>query len=236
MGLLSGVTKTLFGGSDSKSDPASVYGEQTPFLKDLYSRGQEASYGNQGQRFGQQFQQPAFNAFNNLSTGGNMIPGLQPGLQNFGNEQDQYLGGAIDAGINDINRNFQQNIMPQINQGAALSGTSGGSRQGIAQGIAGGEANRNVSDFVSRMRSGNFGTVMNNRLGASGQLVNLNNQANQAMGTALQGAPNLANMGFDNQYGNLQGYKDIIGSPTTLGGGSTTSTTNPMFAPIKLQK
>ncbi len=120
-----GLKSTLFGGSET--NPAFIDPTQKPFLKDLYSRGQDASYGTGGQDFGQQFQQPAFNAFNKLSTGGNMIPGLQQGLQNFGNEQDQYLGGAIDAGVNDIQRNFSQNIMPQINQGAALSATSGGS-------------------------------------------------------------------------------------------------------------
>jgi len=193
--------------------------QQKP-LERLYGRAENISQGSGGQDFAGQFLNPSFNAFNSLSTGGNIIPGLESSLMDFGQEQDQYLGGAIDAGINDINRNFEQNIMPNINQNAALTGTSGGSRQGIAQGIAAGEANRNVSDFVNRMRSGNFGQIMNNRLGASGQLTGLQGQRNQAQQAALGTAPGVAELGFNQQFGNLKNLAGLLGNPITLQGKS----------------
>ena len=229
-----GLTKTLFGGSDSKTNPAFIDKTQQPFLKDIYGQAQGLFGNTAGQDYSSQFLQPSAGAFNTLATGGMTIPGLTQGLQNFGGQQDVALGGAIDAGINDINRNFSQNIMPEINQGAALSGTPGGSRQGIAQGIAAGEANRNVSDFVNRMRSGNFETTAKNKLGAYRNLTDIQGQGNQAINAALTSAPNISNLGFGNQWGNLKSYADIIGRPTVMSGGGTSSSQTGMFAPMQL--
>ncbi len=206
---------SLFGGGGGGS---SIPGFQRRPLESLYKRAGAASRQTGGQDFAGQFLDPSFSAFQDLSTGGNIIPGLQQGLMDFGQEQDQYLGGAIDAGINDINRNFSQNIMPQINTGAAMNNTTGGSRQGIAQGVAAGEANRNVSDFVNRMRSGNYQTTMQNRLGASGQLTALQGQRNQAQGAALGAAPGVSDLGFNQQFGNLKNLQALLGSPIQLQG------------------
>lgn len=204
---------SLFGGGGGGS---SVPAWQSVPLQELYGRAEQASYETGGEDYAGQYLDPSFSAFQDLSSGGNIIPGLESGLVNFGQEQNAYLGGAIDAGINDINRNFEQNIMPTINQGAALSGTSGGSRQGIAQGIAAGEANRNVSDFVNEMYSDNYATTMENRLGASGQLIDMEGQRNQAQGAAMSYAPGLSQMGFEQQYGNLQNLAQLLGNPITL--------------------
>jgi len=114
--------------------------------------------------------------------------------------------------------------MPQINQGAALTGTSGGSRQGIAQGIAMSDANQQATDFVNQMQAGNFQQQMGNQLGAYGQLGGLQAQQNLSQQGAMGQAPGLANLGFGNQYGNLAAYANLIGSPTVLGGGGSTQT------------
>ncbi len=230
MGILSDIGKKFFGGSESQG--AAIDATQQPFLKDIYNRAQLASYGGQGQQFGEQFLQPSFNAFNQQAQGGFQTPGLQQGLQNFGGIQNEALGGAIDAGLGQINRNFQRNIMPSINQGAALTGTSGGSRQGIAQGLAAGDANDRATDFVNQMQSNNWGQQMQNQLGAYGQQAALQGQQNTAQSGAMNQAQQLSNLGFGNQYGNLASYSSLVGGPTVLGGGSQNY--GQVFSPIKL--
>jgi len=204
----------LFGGS--KTDPSTVWGGQSGYLTDLYSRGQQASYGNMGQDYSQQFQQPAFNAFNQQAQGG--------ASQGFGQQQNQYLDASVGSGLDQMMQNFQRNIMPGINQGAAMSGTSGGSRQGIAQSNAANDANTAAGNFVNQMYSQNFQNQMQNQL----QSYGMQNQAQQG---AMGQAPQLSNLGFGSQYGNLSSLAGIIGSPTILGGGSQTD--NGMIAPLK---
>jgi len=220
----------LFGGSESQG--ANVWEDQAPYLNDLYGRSQMASYGGQGQNYANQFQQPAFGAFNQMAQGGAQNPALNQGLQNFGSMQNQALGGAIDSGLNQISNNFNRNIMPSINSGAAMTNTSGGSRQGIAQGLAAGEANRQAGDFVNRMQSENFQNQMSNQLGAYGMMGQNNAMQNQAMGAAMSQAPQLSNLGFGAQYGDLQNLQQLLGGPTVLGGSSSSS--NGIFAPIQL--
>jgi len=223
---ITGFASDFLGGSDSATtNPATVYGAQDPYLQDLYQRSQLASYGNTGQNFANQINQGAQTGFNNQMGGGFQNQQLAQGLQNFGGMQNQALNGAIGAGLGQINRNFQRNIMPAINTGSAMTNTSGGSRQGIAQGLAAGDANRQASDFVNQMQSQNWGQQMQNQLGAYGQMGGLQAQQNLAQQGAMNQAPQLANLGFGAQYGDLSALSSLIGSPTVLGGGSNESNT-----------
>jgi len=216
----------FLGGEDSATaDAATVYGAQDPYLQDLYQRSQLASYGNTGQNFANQINQGAQTGYQNQMGGGFQNQQLAQGLQNFGGMQNEALGGAIQAGLGDINRNFQRNIMPSINTGAAMTNTSGGSRQGIAQGLAAGEANRQASDFVNQMQSQNWQNQMQNQLGAYGQMGGLQAQQNLSQQGAMGMAPDLANLGFGAQYGDLSALSSLIGSPTVLGGASQSSGT-----------
>ena len=221
MGLLSKAAGLLFGGSENKQDPASVWGAQQPFLTNLWEQSQTAAQNPYGQSFAQGFQQPAQGGFNQLLQGGYQTPGLMQGLQGFGGQQNEALGGAIQAGLGDINQNLQRNILPSISQGAAMSGTSGGSRQGIAEGLALSDANRQASDFVNRMRSENFQQGQQNQLQAYGQMGDLQGQQNAALMGGLGMAPELSNLGFGSQYGNLFALSQLLGSPTVLSGGGT---------------
>ena len=207
----------------STTHPAKVWEEQTPYLQNLYSRAQTASYGNQGQDYANQINQGATTGYQNQLGGGYQNQNLAQGLQNFGGMQNEALGGAIDAGLGDISRNFNRNIMPSINTGSAMTNTSGGSRQGIAQGLAAGEANRQSSDFVDKMRSQNWQQQMQNQLGAYGQMGGLQAQQNAAQMGATALAPSLTNLGFGSQYGDLSALQSLIGSPTVLGGGGDSS-------------
>ena len=234
MGLFSGVTDSLFGGgSTSTTNPATVWDTQSPYLSNLYSRAQMASYGNQGQNFANQIGRGAQTGFNNQMQGGFQNPYLSQGLQNFGNQQNQALGGAINAGLGQISDNFNRNIMPGINSGSAMTNTSGGSRQGIAQGLAASDANRQATDFVNQMQSNNFQGMQQNQLGAYGQMGQLQGQQNLAQMGALGMAPDIANLGFGSQYGDLTALRQLIGAPTVLGGGGQSNTDNGILAPLQ---
>ena len=227
MGFLSSATDSLgglFGGEDSSTtNPAKVWGEQSPYLQDLYKRSQMASYGGQGQNFANQINQGAQGGFNQMMGGGFQTPGLQQGLQNFGGQQNQALGGAIQAGLGQINDNFNQNIMPGINSGSAMTNTSGGSRQGIAQGLAAGKANQQASDFVNQMQSNNFQGMQQNQLNAYNQMGDLQGQQNQMLGMGTGMAPQLSNLGFGSQYGDMAALSNLYGSPTVLSQGGQSS-------------
>lgn len=206
--------------SQQSSDPSSVWAQQSPYLTNLYSRAQDTSYGNQGQNYANQINQGAASGYGNMLQGGFQNQNLNQGLANFGNQQNMALGGAIQAGLGQINNNFNRNIMPGINSGSALTNTSGGSRQGIAQGLAASDANQQANNFVSQMMSNNFQNMMQNQLGAYGQMQQGVNAQNLSQMGAITQAPQLANLGFGSQYGDLAALQSLIGSPTVLGGGS----------------
>jgi hypothetical protein len=229
-----GFSDFIGGGSESRTDPSKVWGGQAPFLTDLYKRAQMASYGGMGTDYATQVGQAALPGLQQQLGGGIQNQQLLQGLQGFGGMQNQALGGAVQAGLGDISRNFQQNIMPAINTGAAMTNTAGGSRQGIAQGLAAGEANRQASDFVNQMYSQNWQNQMQNQLGAYGQLGGLQAQQNIAQQGGLGLAPNISNLGFGAQYGDLSALSSLIGAPTVLGGGSRGTSTGGIFSSIGL--
>ena len=192
----------------------------------------EVTPGGDAYNFAQGITQAAGGAFGNQSQGGFADPTLYKNLYGLGsgNYQNQALGGAIQAGLGDINRNFQRNILPSINTGSALTNTSGGSRQGIAQGLAASDANRQASDFISRMYSDNFGQQLQTMLSANSQLGGLQGQRNAAQQGALGQAGQLAGLGtmptsafYQQQFAPLQALSSILGNPAILGGGSQSS-------------
>lgn len=221
MGFSDTLGGILGGSSSSSTAPSSVYGPQERFLKDIWKRSRMSSYGDMGTDYAQQFLDPAFAGSQNQLGGGFQNPYLQQGLQGFGQQQNQALQDATQSGLGQINRNFQRNIMPSINTGAAMTNTSGGSRQGIAQGLAASDANQQASDFVNRMYSDNWGQQMQNQLGAYGQMGQLQGQQNQAQQAGMAMTPQMSNLGFGSQYGNLNALSGLIGSPTVLGGGGS---------------
>lgn len=232
----------------SVTNPSTVWGGQSPYLQGLYQQGANMQRSNP---YAQQIQNQTSDPMQQMLSGGYSPGGMQgytndPRLNNLtglasGQAQNQALGGAIQAGLGDISRNFREGILPGINAGAALSNTSGGSRQGVAQGLAAGKANQQASDFVNRMRSQNYATGLNTQMGALGQIGDLQGTQNQfAMGmnqmqpgiaqnqnmatlSALQQSPQLANMGWANQWNPLMNYAQLLGSPTVLGGGGASS-------------
>lgn len=250
------------GTSESSSQPSTVWSGQSPYLEAMYKNAFEkmggtvtpGATGSKGQQVGQDQYSvgqvnpsgDAYNfargitggagqAFGNQAGGGFTDPNLYQNLYGLGSGQvqNQALGGAIQAGLGDINRNFQRNLLPSINTGSAMTNTSGGSRQGIAQGLAISDANRQVGDFVNRMRSENFGQTINSMLGANTQLGGLQQQRNLAQQNAMGQAGQLAGLGaspdmayWQQQFAPLSAFQSIIGNPAILGGGSQSSSKN----------
>lgn len=240
MGFMDSVSGFL--GGESSSQGASVWGEQSPFLTDIYQRGQDVSFDPTGRLYAQGFMDPSQQAFGQLAGGGfqqdlapmQAMAGGKTPFAGFAGQQNQALEGAIGAGMRQINQNFQENIMPGINMGAVGAGTSGGSRQGIAQGLAARGANQTAADFTAKMQSDAFNQSQQRNLqaaqgqvgaqqGAFGQLGQAGQMQNQAQLGALGAAPAASNLGFGAQYGNLQNYASLVGGPTVLGGGSTST-------------
>ena len=174
--------------SESWADPSSVWSGQSPYLENLYQMGQH--------RFGELAPSMAgasTRLYNNAQNAlvKNMNPGMNPMLKNY--------AGAV-------GRNFEREIMPQINDQAAGFGQLGGSRQGVAQGLAAGEAQRNIQEFAG----------------------NLYNDDRNRMLQAASMAPQLGSFGMSIPWYALQQYSGILGRPTVLSGaaGSTSSSSN----------
>ena len=101
----------------------------------------------------------------------------------------------------DVQRNLERNLLPTIDSNAAGFGQMGGSRHGVAQGLAISDSQRQISDMAS----------------------NLYNQDMTRMMTTMGMAPGLANFGMGIPWYALNQYAGLLGSPTTLTGGGTTS-------------
>jgi len=142
---------------------------------------------------------------------------------NFGNQEQQanaiYAGAGdaysrllnpgvnpqLDAYSGGVQRNLERNLLPSIQSDAVKFGQMGSSRQGVAQGLALSDSNQQITNMAS----------------------NLYNDDMNRMGQAMQFSPQLANFGMGIPWYALQQQKGILGDPTVLdGGGSSTSTSS----------
>lgn len=118
-------------------------------------------------------------------------------LQNqlSGSANNPYLDQQI-AGIgSDISNNLNRNIMPGIRGQAVASGQYGGSRQGIAEGLAMSDANQQLTNAASNIRSSAYESAQNRQGQAAGNLANLGignatNNANRDLSAQTSNAAN----------------------------------------------
>lgn len=134
MGFLSGITKTLFGGSEQSSQtPADqVWGPQVEYFRDLYSRASDLSQQPQNQQ--------ALSVYQGMAEGNPWLqsfrtPQISPEYQNYSRQLQQ---------------DFNTNILPAIQGQAAIAGGLGGSRQQIAEGMAADTAANMLSNFAAQ--------------------------------------------------------------------------------------
>lgn len=173
-------------GSKQQSESGSTQGVwqgQSPYLSGLYQQGQANLGGAMG------------NTQNMMNT-------IMPAWQNQINPQgNPYLAQMGQSGLDQLNRNFQNNIMPGITSGAMGSGSLGSSRQGIAQGLAAQGVAQAGGDFLNNLYGQQYQQDQNRAMSAMQMLP------------MLQGS----------QWGDLQNLAGIIGGPTVLGESSSNS-------------
>ena len=117
--------------SYSEQYPTNVWGVQSPYLQDLYSRAQSlyGTGGNQQQVQGMWNQNAA--AMHSL-----LNPGANPLMDVYQRQMQQGL---------------EQNILPTIRREATGGNMLGGTRQGVAEGLALQEAVNAQSEFAARL-------------------------------------------------------------------------------------
>jgi hypothetical protein len=230
---MSGITKTLFGGSDSKSTQKSS-SQLDPRLFKMFDQNFNRATGvadNLGVRQFAGFT-PDYNAgadvirntvngagMNAINTGigiasqsGKYTPQNISGgsflNSNIDAYMNPYLRNVADTTMNDMFRARQ--IQGQSdNYSATQAGAFGGSRHGVAEA----ETNRNFYDVMGRQLADLYGTGFNAATGLAGQDLDRGLQADQSNQTAgltanaqqLAAADSLAKLGLMNQTMGLEG-------------------------------
>jgi hypothetical protein len=131
---------SLFGGSESTTNPATVWGPQEQYLKNLYyptqqlmqqqmgsAPGMAKAYSQDLYGQGQQFSQDLMG----ISSGSN--PFMQS-LYGFGSGAQ--TAAAVDALGANVGRQLEQEILPALGSDAVFAGTYGQDRYQISAGMA----------------------------------------------------------------------------------------------------
>ncbi len=212
-----GLLQTLFG-APGETAPSSISSLQSPFLQDLFQRGQEFSQGPALSPLEQQGQQQQLTAAQGLNP---FIQGAQ-GAGSFltspdllSPESNPFLAATGQAAIRPIFQNLTESILPSIRSGAIGAGQLGSSRQGIAEGIASRGALQSAGDTLANIFSGGFGQGLSALQGGlqlapqTAALGLLPGQITQGIGEQQRLAP----------FQQLQQLQSLIGSPVVTGGG-----------------
>lgn len=129
------------------SSQQSVWGDQAPYLKDLYARGS--------------------------SMAGAPAPTFDPGTYGawqsaLSGQINPTTGQVIDDATREMGLDFQRNVMPGIRRSAVGAGAAGGGREGIAEGLAAGEAARSINATRASMTNDALTAARQERTAALG--------------------------------------------------------------------
>lgn len=114
---------------------------------------------------------------------------------------------ALQSAIRPVTQNFQEQVMPAIQQGAQGAGQMGGSRQGIAEGIAARGYQDTVGDISANMGNAAYAQGLQ-ALQASGQL----GQGLAGMGLGATGQAGQLGQGLANLSGSMQSGMGNLGA------------------------
>lgn len=193
-----------FGLSGSSSRSSQRVAEfQQPFLEQLFRQGARQVPGalSQVQQLQPQLQQQLLN------------PALQafPGLVSGNATINPFLEDQISGGINNLNENFLENILPALRRGSTARagfGASSGARGQLAEANAAGELLEAQGNFETNLRGNAFNTQLNGQL-----------QALQLINQLINGGLGIANAPFST----LAAQGGILGNPIVLGESSSRS-------------
>lgn len=245
-----GLFSSIFGGSESSSAPSTVWNQQAPFLHGLYNRAWQASLGGGIPGFGGGLTGPqpgtmggtggqgpgwmygagnkqlpalagAGSSWQRLPMptgqdplgllGGNLLGqgmGMAGQLGMLGQAGNPFAGAQVGQLGQELGNIFQRNVMPGIVSNFSLANSLGGDRMALAMGDA-------VGQLGQAFRGGALDI-----LGDSSRIALGANQAGLGSLGGLFGLGNAA------MFGSLPGLQSLLGNPTVLGGGSSSSATN----------
>lgn len=213
------------------TNPAQVWEPQTGYLTDLYSQGSDLL--SSQPIVNQQTMQGREMAANYGSSPAlqKLIDSTQSGFNTAMNpQQNPMLQRAMQAAINPITQNYQENVLGGITDQAVQAGQHGGSRQGIAEGIAGREYLQQVGDVATNMAFQDY-------TGGQERMLNAMNQAPTVANLGMMPAEIQQSLGLQSQndpWAQLQRQQQLVGAPTVLsgGGGGGTGGTSSALAGI----
>lgn len=193
MGFLSSAKSAIMGdsgGSESTSNPSTVWGEQSPYLTGNWAAGQGLA--NRQMTKGSTFT----NKTHNLNAAWK---------QQLAGPTNPYLTGMASNAMDQISKQFNEQIMPSLLGGGNAAGQLGGERYQNMQNSAVDSAAMAMANAAQNV----YGQAWDSGLAAQSQAIG---QGQQVLNTPWQPLINQA---------------AIVGSPTVLGGGSKGSSTNP---------
>jgi len=184
-----------------------VWGEQTPYLQNLYGTAQ-GLLETRDPRAEQAMQmQQAYAQSPELQQ---TIGGTQKalGMALDPSQSNPYLQQAMQRAVNPLTQAYQENVLSGITDQAAQAGQMGSSRQGIAEGIAAREYMKQVGDVTGQMAYQDYGAGrerMGQAIGQAGAVANLGMMPSTIMKDVGQ-----------QDWQDLARYQQMIGAPTTL--------------------
>jgi hypothetical protein len=193
MGLFDSAKKAIMGdsgGGETVNNPDKVWKVQEPYLKGIYGTGQNMM--NQQLASGSQFQQQ----FGDLS---------KAWQSQLAGAQNPYLTGMASNAMNQISRQFNEQIMPSLLGAGNQAGQLGGQRWQQMQDSAVRAAAEGMGSAANEV----YGRAWDSGLAAQSQAIG---QGSQVMNTPWNPILNQA---------------AVVGNPTVLGQGGSSETTNP---------
>ena len=189
MGFLDSAKKTIMGDSGgSTTNPDKVWKDQAPYLKGVYGAGKNMM--NQQLGANSQFQQQ------NAALG-------NAWQQQLAGPTNPYLTGMASNAMDQISRQFNEQIMPSLLGGGNAAGQLGGERYQNLQD----SAVRTAADQMTKAGADVYGQAWNSGLAAQSNAI--------GQGSAVTG----------NAWQPILNQAAVVGRPTVLGQGG--ETTNP---------
>lgn len=135
----------------------------------------------------------------------------------YSNGMNPFTSQIVDAALRASNRQFGENVIPQIATQANMAGQLGGTRQGVAEGIAAENQTQMQKDLIAQLYGQAFDVGSQERLAALG-LAGQGQQANANLGLGAQQlaeqqrqATMQSGLGQSQLVGNLMGQGQQLG-------------------------
>lgn len=186
-----------------------VWGAQSPYLQDLYSRGQQ----NLGNDIGNT------TASDWLDQAGLAVGGANQALTQSNQALTQFLNPGQDPAVaayaQNLGQQFNEQFLPGLKGEAALAGGLGGSRQQIGSALGAQRAMQTLGDFTAQTYSGQQERALQAAQGIGANASGFQNNAQ--MQTAI------ADFARSMPWYSLQQFKGLLGAPVMRDLGGKTS-------------